>query len=98
MRLSFFRRPDTSHQDDGHPDEGFNAQLQEARAAIARNFPVVDRADIETATTHLSAAQSFHKKGDLAKAWSFLNFARGKLDLPVQPRDDAAGRKGRSAC
>ena len=57
----------------------FNSQLNEAKAVNVNAY----RETRETVATHLNAAEGYSQAGDQAKAQQYLNFARGKLGLPV---------------
>ncbi|WP_207462796.1 hypothetical protein [Azospirillum sp. SYSU D00513] len=59
--------------------EGFDRQLSEAKAKAAG----AARETREIAAIHLSAAEGYAQGGNQAKAQQYLNFARGKLGLPV---------------
>ncbi|WP_207459964.1 hypothetical protein [Azospirillum sp. SYSU D00513] len=57
----------------------FGAQLNEAKAEAAD----AARETREVAAIHLSAAAGYARSGNQASAQQYLNFARGKLGLPV---------------
>ncbi|SMF33841.1 hypothetical protein SAMN02982917_1686 [Azospirillum oryzae] len=63
----------------------FADQLSEARAALQQTLPGgVGRTEVLQVERDLSIAQDLNRQGKTAQAQSYLNHARGTLDLPFR--------------